>query len=218
MLLIPIHWGLDPQWSWDVDNTAPGSVLRAIAARFGPTWSSSYGPVAYMTQAIPMMALLVGFKLTGELGVPSSQPPWGFVHPEVSIAALTLAGRAVTVLLATLLVGIALREARRMGAARQAWLAPVLFIGSATFVYHARTTNVDIHYVFWLGLAFHLAERAQRKRELFGAGLCAALAVCTKEQAAPFAVVAISLASWRGLRGISPSLPASKRAAGLPIA
>ncbi len=217
VLLLPIHWGLDPQWSWDVDNTAPGSVLRAIAARFGPTWSSSYGPVSYMVQAIPMVPLLVWFKVSGELGVPTSEPPWGFAHPGLSVAALTLAARAVSVLLATLLVVFVLRELRRSSASRHAWLAPVLFIGSATFVYYSRTTNVDIHYLFWLGLAFHLAERAERARGLFAAGAFAALAVCTKEQAAPFALVAVLLASRRGLRGVSPGLPAGLRSAILPI-
>lgn len=218
VLLVPIHWGLDPKWSWDVDNTSPGSVLRAIAARFSPTWSSSYGPVAYMTQAIPMVPLLVWFKVSGELGVPSAEPPWGFAHPESSIAALTLAGRGVSVLLAVLIVWLALREIRRTSASGQAWLAPVLFAGSASFVYYARTTNVDIHYLFWLGLAFHLAERAERLRGLFAVGLCAALAVCTKEQAAPLALVAVLLASWRGLRGMPSGLTGGVRAAATPIA
>lgn len=198
-----LTWGLHPQSSWDVDNTAPGSVLKAIAQKFGPRWSSSYGPVPYFTMAVPMVPLLVGFKLSHELGKPSGTYPWGFAHPEFSVNALTVAARATTLLAALLIVWMAMREARRAGA-RRAWIAALLLAGSATFTFYARTSNVDVHYLFWLWAAFHLAEHGRRLRTLAAAGACAAFAVCTKEQAAPFALVATIVAMRRADR-VSPN-------------
>ena len=93
LLLAGITWGLHPQYSWDVDNTAPGSVLKAIAQKFGPRWSSSYGPVPYFTMALPMIPMLVAFKFSHELGTPSGTYPWGFAHPDFSVNALTLGAR-----------------------------------------------------------------------------------------------------------------------------
>ena len=96
LLLAGITWGLHPQFSWDVDNTAPGSVLKAIAQKFGPHWSSSYGPIPYFTMALPMVPMLVAFKFSHELGKPSGTYPWGFAHPDFSVNALTLGARAMT--------------------------------------------------------------------------------------------------------------------------
>lgn len=212
LLLAGIGWGLHPQSSWDVDNTAPGSVLKALAQKFGPRWSSSYGPIPYFTMAAPMVPLLVVFKLTHELGAPSGSYPWGFAHPEFSVNALTLAARAMTALAALLIAWMAMREARLRGSAR-AWVAALLLAGSATFTYYARTSNVDMHYLFWAWAAFHLAEHGRRLRTLAFAGVCAAFAVCTKEQAAPFALVATLVAMKRAPE-LSPR--AGWRAALLP--
>lgn len=202
LLAAGLAWGLHPQWSWDVDNTAPGSVLRAIAARFGPEWSSSYGPVPYAVMAVPMVPLLAFFKLTGELGSPSSAYPWGFAHPLVSVNALTLAARSMTALLALLVAVMAVREAARDGV-RRAGFAALLLAGSATFLYYGRTSNVDLHYLFWLWAGFHVAERAASFRGLALGAACAVLAVCSKEQAGPLAAVAVLLAFVRAWRGVS---------------
>lgn len=212
LLLAGITWGLHPQYSWDVDNTAPGSVLKAIAQKFGPRWSSSYGPVPYFTMALPMIPMLVAFKFSHELGTPSGTYPWGFAHPDFSVNALTLGARATTVLAALLIVAMAMREARRRGSGR-AWVAALLLAGSATFTYYARTSNVDVHYLCWAWAAFHLAEHGRRARTLALAGVCAAFAVCTKEQAAPFALVATLVAMKRAPQ-LSPN--AGWRAALLP--
>ncbi len=215
VLAAGVGWGLHPQFSWDVDNTAPGSVLRAIAAKFGPRWSSSYGPVPYMLMAVPMVPLLAFFKLTHELGQPSGVYPWGFAHPLWSVNALTLAARLMTVLLAWLVGWMAVRETRESDA-RAAWLAPVLLLGSAAFVYYGRTSNVDLYYLVWLWAGFHVVERAGRLRALAAGATCAALAVCSKEQSGPIAAVIVLLATWRAFRGVSPAAPRGVGAALVP--
>jgi hypothetical protein len=198
-LLAGIAWGAFPQYSWDVDNIAPGSVLRGMAARFGPAWFSSYGPVPYLMVAVVYAPMLALFRLIGELGTPSALYPWGFQHPDASVVALILAARGLSVALALLLALLAARE-RWSGRARDAWLVPLLMAGSPALVYYARTSNVDIYYLFFLGAAFHFAERATRVRGFLVAGAAAALAVCCKEQSAPLAAVAVAGGLWRTAR------------------
>jgi hypothetical protein len=200
VLLIPIWWGVDPRFSWDVDHIAPGSVLKAMAARFGPEWYSSYGPVPYVVTAIAYLPALIVFRLTGELGDPSPEYPWGFQHPEASIGVLVIVARLVTLLLALGTVWLGTRALRRFAGPLPGWVTPVLFLGSPVFVYYARTSNVDLHVLFWLFLAFDLAETARGPLRLALAGAAAALAVCCKEQVAPLAVVAAILALWRAWR------------------
>jgi hypothetical protein len=201
VVLAPIGWGAHQPYSWDPDNIAPGSVLRAIADHYGPGWHSSYGPVPYLLTGAAYLPVLAAMRLGGEIGTPQAAYPWGFAHPERSIFALIVLARLVTALMAFGVVWLAVRDHARGAARRDAWLLPLLALGSATFVYYARTSNVDLQYLFWLWLGMHLAERpAPTLRQLAGASVAAAFAVCSKEQAAPIAVVILALAAWRASR------------------
>ncbi len=201
VIVVPIGWGAHQPFSWDPDNIAPGSVLRAMAARFGPGWHSSYGPLPYLLTAAVYLPILFFMRLAGELGIPSATYPWGFAHPDVSIALLIIAARTINVLMALAVVTIAARERPPSLPARRGWLLPLLALGSATFVYYARTSNVEIAYLFWLWLGMHLAEGASTALpRLMGAGVAAAFAVCSKEQSAPIAAVILGAAAIRAFR------------------
>jgi len=202
-LLIAIGWGAHAPHAWDVDNIAPGSVLRAMAARFGPGWYSSYGPVPYLMVGILYAPLLLAFRLIGELGIPVADYPWGFRHPEGSVGTLILAARLLTVALALAVAWLAVRE-RWSDAPRARWLVPLLLAGSPAFAFYSRTTNVDLHYLFFLALAFHCAGRDGGWRTRALAGAAAALAVCCKEQSAPLAAVAAAAAGWSALSAPVP--------------
>jgi len=200
VLLVPIWWGAHAQYPWDVDNIAPGSILKAMAARFGPGWSSSYGPVPYLLAALVYAPILAAFKLAGELGQPSAVYPWGFAHPGAAVLALVIAARLVNVAMALGIVALAVRDDRRGGDDAARWVIPVLFAGSAVFAYYARCSNVDIQYLFWLWLGFHLVEHPfPTPRRLALAAAAAMLAVCTKEQSAPLAAVVVIAAFVRAL-------------------
>lgn len=201
VLAVPVWWGAHQPYSWDADNIAPGSVLRALAERFGPGWYSSYGPVPYQLTALVYAPLLAGLRLAGELGTPASEFPWGFAHPDASMAALIVAARLLTLALAVAAAALLARDHRAAGGTR-GWIVPLLLVGSPVFAYYARTSNVDMHYAFWLVLAFAFAERrAPTAGRLAAGAAAAALAVCSKEQAAPFAAVAAGWALWRAARG-----------------
>jgi hypothetical protein len=216
VLAIPIGWGIHASFPWDVDNIAPGSVLKAMARHFGSGWYSAYGPVPYQVTAAVYAPLLVLMRLARELGAPAAVYPWGFRHPDTAIALLVVAARFVNLALALGIAALAARDAAPDGAERgrapgpgstpRPWLVALLLAGSATFVYYARTSNVDVGAIFWAALALALA---QSRRPTLGrcaaAAAAAALAVCSKEQIAPFAAVAGGAALVRAWRLPAPS-------------
>jgi len=179
-------------------------VLRALAAKFAPGWYSSYGPVPYVMVGALYLPALVLFRITGELGPPTAVYPWGFAHPEWSVGALTVLARLVSVALALTVAWLAVRE-RWSESTRGRWLVPLLIAGSPAFVFYARTSNVDLYYLGFLALAFHLAPREGGWRMRAAAGAAAALAVCCKEQSAPLAVAALAAAAWRAGRTTGPA-------------
>jgi hypothetical protein len=225
VLVVPVWWGIHASAPWDVDHIAPGSVLKALAARFGPGWSSSYGPVPYELTALVYAPLLALMRLAHELGRPTGTYPWGFVHPDAAVAVLVVAARLVNLALALGVAALAAREAvPRAGEAGRApaawgWLVPLLLIGSPVFVYYARTSNVDLGSLFWVWLAFALAEtRTPSAARWAGAGAAAAFAVCTKEQVAPLVVAAGLTACVRAWRGDAAGALRGPRAAALVVA
>jgi hypothetical protein len=197
-LAVPLWWGVDPRFSWDVDAIAPGSVLKAMAAHFGPTWFSSYGPAPYALTALAYAPLLVLYRLAGELSHPSALYPWGFAHPRASLGALVIAARLVTLALALASAWLAARAVRRLAPRAPGWVTPLLLAGSPVFAYYARSSNVDLHMLFWLFLAFEGAESDPPRPVL--AGVAAAVALCCKEQIAPLALVALAAATFRAER------------------
>lgn len=204
--LAGIAWGAHQPYSWDADNIAPGPVLRAIADGFRPGWHSSYGPVPYLLIAAAYLPLLALFRVTGELGQPSADFPWGLGHPDAAMAALIVAARLVSLALASLAVWTLARTAFPEGSpVRRRWTVPLLALGSPVLVYYARTSNVDMHYVAWLALGFFLLERPRAgAATLAGAAAAAVAAVCSKEQAAPLAVVILAGALLRAARWEAP--------------
>jgi len=195
-LLIPIGWGADGQFAWD-NSIVPTEVLRAMANGFSSSQLLTYGPLPYYLFAGAMATVLVPLKLLGELGTASPIYPWGFRHPEQSMTLLVTAAHLVTMALAMCLAVLALRRARPYGLG---WLAPILLLGSPVFAFYARTSNVDMHYFFWIWLAFFFCETATSVGGLRWAGVAAALAVCSKEQVAPLSLVAGLDAMWRASR------------------
>jgi hypothetical protein len=194
-LAVPIWWGADGHYPWDVDNIAPGPELRQIAHHFSDSTPIQYGPVPYYLCAALYVPTLAIARATGELGRPRSEYPWGFRHPDAMMVLLTIEARAASLALALVLL-IALARWRTGTAAAGAWRwVPLLALGSADFVYYARSSNPDIHYVAWLGLGlFVLAHRRDHAGRRLAAG-AAAMALASKDQALLPALVLIAAAT-----------------------
>lgn len=207
VMLVPIWWGGDGRYPWD-NSIAPAAVLKAIAAKFGNGFFMTYGPVPYYLTAVPFVGILGVAKLTGELGRPTSQYPWGFDHPEFMMSALSTAAHLVTLVLGVAIVAMSLGRAPGGESRRAGWLVPIAFLASPVFAYYARTSNVDVHYLFWLWAGVTCLERWDGSvRRLVAASAAAALALCSKEQAGPAAVVVILAAVTKALFAHSRSVP-----------
>jgi hypothetical protein len=144
----------------------------------------------------PVLAIM---RIVDELGRPSVSYPWGLHHPGFSIAVLVVSARLVTLAIALWLAATVMKASRGPGATAWPgepdvgpwWLPLVLLAGSPTFVYYTRTSNADMYSLAWAWIAIMLATRAQvSQRVLILAGVAAALAVCSKEETAPMALVA----------------------------
>lgn len=162
----PLWWGLPADPGWAFDEITPRNVAGAWPARYPPghryVLAGLYGPLESLYDA----GLLRGDPYQGRF----------------------LAGRALSVLMATLTVLLAYRVARTLHVRRRgALLGAALLALGPTFVYYAKTANLDAPYLFWFALALLLFVRALRKRRAVDFALFAATGVfsfCTKDQAA----------------------------------
>ena len=197
VLAVPLWRGADAPFPWDL-GLAPGGVLRALGARFGHGWNPATGPLPFYIDALVAGPLLLFMRLTHELGHPVASYPWGFVHPERALAAIVVATRLVSLLMAVGVVALAVRDARRSPAQPAQGLVPLLFAGSACFAFYAKASTADMSVLFWLWLAYHPAGPAARTRlGTLGRGLCAAAAAACTPQALPMATVALGAACVR---------------------
>jgi hypothetical protein len=207
-ILVPIWWGADGHYPWDIDCIAPGGVFRRMASRFALGQVTTYPPLPYYMFALVYAPALALLHLVGELGKPTSEYPWGFRHPQASMTALVVLARLVTASLAAGIVWLGVRRARLDALRGGGWIVPVLALGAPTLLYYGRTTNPDLLYVFWLFLGFALLEAAttsRRLRTLAWAAVAATCAVTCKEQSATAAVVIIAFAAYRAWSGRTSS-------------
>jgi hypothetical protein len=194
LVLGSITWGLPPWRPWGLDEIMPSDVLTAMDQRFAGGWHDIYPPLHFLWLSLTYVPTLV----VERVGWLASDDP-------TVTSLLHLVGRGVTVLfgVATLcLVYLCgLEGGARRGAA--VWSAAALAV-TLPFVYYAKTTNVDIPYVFWAAASFLFFLRALRTgatANCCGLAIAAACAVCTKDQAYGFypgmAVALATVALWR---------------------
>lgn len=218
VLLVPVWWGAHDSFPWDLDNLAPGSVLKGLAKGFGGGWYSSYGPLPYYLMGALYVPVLAVLKLAGELGRPAAAWPYGFRHPELEIGVLVVAARLATVACALGIAWVSARRARDDDPDAPRWLVPLLLLGSAQFAFYGRTSNADVHALFWLFLGVVLAETARgRLSRLCAAAAASVAALCCKEQAGPAGAVIGAACVLQALR-LPGGTGARLRAAGTVVA
>jgi hypothetical protein len=200
VLLVPLWWGSHETFTWDSDNLAPGSVLKGLAARFAPGWYSVYGPLPYYLMGAFVLPVLAFFRFTGELGTPVAAYPFGFAHPDLALTWVVMASRLTTVLAALGTTWAMSVRVRRADPRTPGWLVPCLMAGSAQFMFYGRTSNVDVHALFWVVLSLMLIETPRARLWHLAAGAAAAAAaVCSKEMVGPMAAALVAAACVRAL-------------------
>ncbi|MCX8072606.1 MAG: phospholipid carrier-dependent glycosyltransferase [Candidatus Binatia bacterium] len=194
---IGIGWGLpNDNRSWSADALqplTPLSVGRHVL--FGDSWNSGWFyfkyPVGHpMLLLAAQSPLLVAKWLTGELGRPQAQYPFGFRNPEKSLAELAIVMRIVSAFMGTLLVFLAFCAAAiLLGSGTAGLWASVTVAGLYPVVFYSHTSNVDIPLLCWLALGFVAVLWSARNNSLTASavgGISAAMALLTKEQGIGF--------------------------------
>jgi len=197
LVLVKFGWGIPVAISpetlstWPVDTIAP---VRPLTEAFHMFDRSGTDPVVYPLFHFVLLDIFyspyVALQyLLGGFNVPSSEFPYGIADPAVFFRHLTVIARMVSFLMG---IGIVLGIYRitELVASRQAATWTVAFLVLlAPLVYYARTSNLDVPYLFWSTMAILQFIRASQNQKLgahvaFAAFL--ALAVATKDQAYGF--------------------------------
>ncbi len=194
--------------SWAVDTIAPLGPLNEAKHRFTRDGVDDViYPLFHYVVLTGAFTPYVGVQwATGEFRNPSSDYPYGAQSPERFFKQLTwIAALVSMIMLAGLLLavyGIAReifdRRAALFALAFAALIPPLSFYGA--------TSNLDVPYLFWTAIAvwlLTLLTRTGRLTHYILCGVCVALAVATKDQAAGFFVALPVLVAWATARTLA---------------
>jgi len=197
--LVGITWGLPAADGWDDDGVAPRDFLSGVYESYVPGSFFTYPPVHLL---LLTLLTLPGW-VVGLVRATSLSP-----HDVIAeltrvpyMTAFSLVARAVAEVMALGIVYAVARIGEELWGRRAGlWGAGVVAL-NAPFAYHAHTSNLDVPYLFWSMFALLWLVRTIVRHEprlLRYAGLCAALAVGTKDQAYAVFVLSIpvALGAW----------------------
>jgi hypothetical protein len=168
-----LWWGLPGHWA--PDELTPGTVFEALGQHFSHGWWDRYPPLHYYVLTLAMGPALL-LDAWGRIDAYST--PWPTV--------LDVVGRSVSLVGALgIVIAIAIAGARTFGR-RAGLLAAIVFSLATTFLYYAKTANLDVPYLFWFALSLVCYLRAidrRAVRDFALVGLFGALSIATKDQA-----------------------------------
>ncbi|MDP2915407.1 MAG: glycosyltransferase family 39 protein [Candidatus Aminicenantes bacterium] len=175
-----LWWGLPSYDGWAVDEIVPARVQNGIANGFSRGWNDSYPPLHYYLLTLSYSPIFLFQQF----------------HPLTEDdlnTALFYMGRILSALMGAGIVLLVYLCGREIYDELSALIAGGLTMGIAPFVYYAKTANVDVPYVFWVicSLFFYIRIlKNHRLRDYLWFAATATLAVCTKDQAYGFYVLA----------------------------
>jgi len=175
---------------WAIDSVAGISTLAELHNLFiqpAADWYTAYPVFHYLLLATLYAPYLLYLKLTGRFANPSSDFPFGFADPEMTLQVLVAIGQAVSLLMAAATVGFAYHIAKALGNRTAGILAALIAMLAGPMVYYSRTGNLDVPVLFWtaagLLVGVHAIQRGLTIRSGAAIGLLAAVSVATKDQA-----------------------------------
>jgi len=191
---VAFTWGMPQAVSpettstWQVDTIAPVRPLTEAYHRFNREGTD---PVVYPLWHFVILDVVYAPYIahqyfTGALTDPHSDYPYGADHPREFFTSLTLIARGLSLVMALGIV-IAVFEITRNLFSREAALWSALLTALiAPLSYYAKTSNLDVPYLFWMSLAVWqivlIAEHG-RLRNFLAFAAFAAFAVASKDQA-----------------------------------
>ena len=180
--LTPVWWGLPDLWPYD--EIRPREILDGRARPLQGGFNGYYPPLHYY--------LLTLVHIPAEA---MHRAGWWGADTNLTTV-LAVAFRVVSSTMATAAVGLFYLCGRVVSDRRTAVVASLLIATILPYVYYAKTSNVDMPYVFWFSLAllfFLRLLRDHEPRDYVGLGVAAAAAVATKDQAFALFVLAPAL-------------------------
>lgn len=197
---IAFNWGVpfavseDTTSTWAVDTIAPVQPLNEAFHRFSRAGTDPvvYPLFHYMVLAASAVPLVAYELATGGMREPASTFPFGLSHPREFFKRLTLIARLVSLVMALGIVVLTYAMGRELFGERAAWCAALSVALLPPLAYYAKTSNLDVPYLFWTMLALYQYLRMVRVPTSGGfllLGTFVALAIATKDQAYAFFVL-----------------------------
>jgi 4-amino-4-deoxy-L-arabinose transferase-like glycosyltransferase len=193
--LVGITWGLPGADGWDDDGIAPRDFLSGVYESYVPGSFFTYPPVHLL-----LLTVLTAPGWIVGLVRATSLAPHDVIAELTRVPYMTAFSFVARVVAEVMAVGIVYAVARigedLWGRRAAVWSAGVAAL-NMSLAYYAHTSNLDVPYLFWAMFALLWFVRAIVRRELRllrYAGLCAALAVGTKDQAYAVFVLSVPLA------------------------
>jgi Dolichyl-phosphate-mannose-protein mannosyltransferase len=198
--VVGITWGLPSPASeetlapWELDAVAPIMPLTEayyLFTRAGSDWLT-YPLFHFIVLSLAYAPYMGVQYLTGGLVNPAATYPYGMTDIVAMTQALTLIARGVSLVMALGTVWLVWRTAQCLFNTTAATWAAVLIALLAPFTYYAKTSNLDVPYLFWTWGALYAYVRALQTNRLTyyaALGVTTALAVATKDQAYGFFVL-----------------------------
>ena len=187
LLLLPgVFWGLPSALTPQVDAPVPLGSLLFFADRRS-TVNTIY-PAFHQLLLLPFYGVaMTVYWILGGVGRISSAWPYGLRDVSAFFSVLIVITNLMSSLMAVLLLrcAIPLVEKHRPWI----WFGVLSMAFNCVFAYYGRTGNLDMPYNFWLGVALvclwrFLEKEHGSRRLLLAAGIAAALAIGSKDQAA----------------------------------
>ncbi len=187
LLILPgLFWGLPSAITPQVDAPFPLGPLLFVAEYSRSHLNITY-PAFHQLLMLPFYAVVFGVTwLTGGISHFSSTWPYGLHNISTFFSVLIFLTNLISAIMAVLLLRATFPFVER---SRQWLWFGLLVIGTnGVFVYYARVGNLDMPYNFWwaltlVGLWRYLIAGCPARTSLFPAGVAAALAAGSKDQA-----------------------------------
>jgi hypothetical protein len=188
LLIVPgVFWGLPSALTPQVDAPSPLGPLLFFAEFKKSDLNTTY-PAFHQMLVLPFYAIaFVVYWLAGGISKISSAWPYGLRDVSGFFSVLIVISNLIAAAMGTLLLRCTFPFVEKER--KWLWFSLLMVGANGTFIYYARTGNLDMPYNFWLAVAWfflwrYLIEDRPILRSLVPAGIAAACAVGSKDQAA----------------------------------
>jgi hypothetical protein len=182
--LAGLTWGLPASDGWDDDGFAPRNFLTALALTWKPGAFFTYPPLHAILLAIPSLPV-AAWALAHAPSLSQADVIATITQPQY-MTYFAVVGRLASLAMSLGIIWTVGEMAKLVAGSRAGIFAASAAALNVTLTYYGQASNLDVPYLFWGLLSLLWVMRAvteQAPRRFWGAGLFAAAAIATKDQA-----------------------------------